>query len=50
LAAWRPLSICLNQLNRSMGMRDAYLFAVTDRVIEKLTFVDEICWHARLGG
>jgi hypothetical protein len=46
--AWRPLSVCLNQLNRSMGMRDAYPFSVADRVIEKLAFVHEICLRASL--
>ena len=50
LDAWRPLSVCLNQLNRSMGMRDAYPFAVADRVIEKLAFVHEICLLATLEG
>jgi hypothetical protein len=49
LDAWRPLSVCLNQLNRSLGIRDAYPFAVADRVIEKLTFVHEICLRATLG-
>lgn len=48
LDAWRSLSVCLNQLNRSMGMRDAYPFAVTDRVAEKLGFIHEICLHATL--
>jgi hypothetical protein len=50
LDAWRPLSVCLNQLNRSLGMRDAYPFAVADRVMEKLTFVHEICLRATLDG
>jgi hypothetical protein len=48
LDAWRPLSVCLNQLNRSMGMRDAYPFAATNRVIEKLGFIHEICLRAIL--
>jgi hypothetical protein len=39
LADWLPLAIALNQLNRSMGMRDVYPFALTDRVVEKLAFV-----------
>jgi hypothetical protein len=43
LAAWAPLTVCLNQLNRSMGMRDAYPFALSDKVAEKLRFVDDIC-------
>jgi hypothetical protein len=43
LAAWAPLTVCLNQLNRSMGMPDAYPFALSDKVAEKLRFVDDIC-------
>ncbi len=49
LEAWRPLCISLNQLNRSMGMRDAYPFAATERTIEKLTFVHEVVLRATLG-
>jgi hypothetical protein len=40
---WLPLSIVLNQLNRSMGMRDAYPFTLTARVVDKLAFVHELC-------
>jgi hypothetical protein len=43
LGDWLPLSVALNQLNRSMGMRDVYPFALTDRVVEKLAFVHRIC-------
>lgn len=43
LGDWLPLSVALNQLNRSMGMRDAYPFALTDRVVEKLGFVHRMC-------
>ncbi len=43
LGDWLPLSVALNQLNRSMGMRDVYPFALTDRVVEKLAFVHQIC-------
>jgi hypothetical protein len=46
---WLPLSVAFNQLNRSMGMRDAYPFALTGRVIEKLAFVHEICLSSRPG-
>jgi hypothetical protein len=46
LADWAPLTVCLNQLNRSMGMRDAYPFAITDRVAEKLAFVHDLCRRA----
>jgi hypothetical protein len=43
LADWAPLTVCLNQLNRSMGMRDAYPFAIPPRVAEKLAFVHDLC-------
>jgi hypothetical protein len=43
LADWLPLAVSLNQLNRSMGMRDAYPFALTQAAIDKLTFVHDIC-------
>jgi hypothetical protein len=50
LADWRPLTVCLNQLNRSMGMRDAYPFAITERVVEKLEFVHDLCREATARG
>jgi hypothetical protein len=36
----------LNQLNRSMGMRDIYPFALTNRVVDKLAFVHRLCLDA----
>ena len=49
LADWLPLTVALNQLNRSMGMRDAYPFAISDRVVEKLAFVHDVCRGAVAG-
>jgi hypothetical protein len=49
LADWAPLTVCLNQLNRSMGLRDAYPFALSAKVAEKLGFVDELCRHLVVG-
>ncbi len=49
LADWVPLTVCLNQLTRSMGMRDAYPFAITERVAEKLAFVHDLCRQATAG-
>ena len=46
LGDWLPLTVALNQLNRSMGMRDAYPFALTARVVDKLTFVHRVCLDA----
>ncbi|MDJ0652566.1 MAG: putative zinc-binding metallopeptidase [Xanthomonadales bacterium] len=37
---WRKLSITLNELNRSMGLADAYPFVVTPAIEEKLACVD----------
>lgn len=36
---WFELTVVMNALNRSMGLPDAYPFAITDRVKEKLCFV-----------
>ena len=33
------VSVILNELNRSMGVDDAYPFVLSDVVIDKLTFV-----------
>jgi hypothetical protein len=49
LADWLPLTVVLNQLNRSMGMRDAYPFALRSRVVEKLAFVHDVCLGAVAG-
>ena len=39
LADWTQLTQALNALNRSMGLRDAYPFALTKPATEKLRFV-----------
>ncbi|MET0791893.1 MAG: putative zinc-binding peptidase [Polyangiaceae bacterium] len=49
IAAWVPLTVALNSLNRSMGLQDAYPFVLGERVIEKLSFVHEIVGAARRG-
>ncbi len=36
---WIPLSIALNQMNRSMGKDDVYPFVIPPPVLEKLDFV-----------
>lgn len=38
---WRALAPSMNDLNRSMGLDDAYPFALTEAVIGKLAFVHE---------
>ena len=39
LNAWIQLTVVHNELNRSMGRRDAYPFMLSDVVIEKLKFI-----------
>ena len=42
LDEWTKLSVALNSLNRSMGAPDAYPFAISPRVAEKLGFVHRL--------
>ncbi|MDB5537375.1 MAG: hypothetical protein JWQ65_2250 [Devosia sp.] len=43
---WVPLASLLNNLNRTMGLPDAYPFILTPAVIEKLGFVHDLV-HAK---
>jgi hypothetical protein len=49
IAAWVPLTVALNSLNRSMGLPDIYPFVLADRVIEKLRFVHQVVERASSG-
>lgn len=49
VAAWFPLTLALNSLNRSMGLPDLYPFVLADRVLEKLAFVHEVVGRAAVG-
>ncbi|UCH74109.1 MAG: putative zinc-binding peptidase [Rhodospirillales bacterium] len=42
LTDWHELTVALNDLNRSMGLPDAYPFAISATVAEKLALVREI--------
>lgn len=42
LSAWTALTVALNSLSRSMGLRDAYPFALTQGVVDKLRFVHDL--------
>ncbi len=42
IAAWVPLTVALNSLNRSMGLPDLYPFVLADPVISKLRFVHRV--------
>jgi hypothetical protein len=46
--SWMRLTVVLNELNRSMGRRDAYPFVLSGVVVEKLKFIQElICSSTR---
>jgi hypothetical protein len=40
IAAWTRISLMLNELNRSIGKKDAYPFVINDVVAEKLEFIE----------
>ena len=42
VSIWRRLSVVLNELNRSIGVRDAYPFVVNSIVEDKLVYVDSV--------
>lgn len=42
LAGFTPLTLTLNELNRSMGLRDPYPFVLCPTAIDKLRFVHEV--------
>jgi hypothetical protein len=41
-AAWIPLTVALNSLNRSMGLSDPYPFALAKMAVEKVRFVHDV--------
>ena len=49
IAAWVPLTVALNSLNRSMGLPDLYPFVLADRVIAKLGFVHRVIERSASG-
>ncbi len=42
ISAWESLSVVLNCLNRSLGLRDAYPFVIAKPVVDKLAFIHEL--------
>jgi hypothetical protein len=47
IASWYPLTYVLNNLNRSMGLNDAYPFILSTPVVEKIRFVHDAIAGAR---
>ena len=42
IQSWRDLSVGFNELNRSMGLNDAYPFVINEKVAEKLQFANAV--------
>ena len=47
LASWRPVAYTINELNRSMGLSDAYPFEVSRVIRGKLHFVHMVILNFR---
>jgi hypothetical protein len=43
---WLPLTFAMNSLNRSMGHADLYPFVIPRRVMEKLNFINKVCYNS----
>lgn len=50
LAAWTPLTIAMNAMNRSMGTPDLYPFVLSAPVAQKLGFIHEVVHHRPVTG
>lgn len=48
IAAWVPLTVAINSINRSLGQPDLYPFVLTDAVIRKIDFIFRLIAHARV--
>jgi hypothetical protein len=44
---WLPLTLALNSINRSMGLKDLYPFVLSAPVIEKLRFIHQVIVETR---
>ncbi len=40
---WVPLTFAVNNLNRSMGYSDFYPFIISEKIVEKLSFIHDVC-------
>lgn len=49
LISWMRLTLAMNALNRSMGLRDAYPFYVSEKVSDKLRYVHSIVTDCEFG-
>jgi hypothetical protein len=47
IAAWIPLTVAINSINRSLGQPDLYPFVLTDAIVDKIDFVFRLISEAR---
>jgi len=45
--AWPPLTVAINEINRSLGQRDFYPFVLTAEILAKLAFVHALIASSR---
>jgi hypothetical protein len=48
IAAWVPLTVAINSINRSLGQPDLYPFVLTDAIVAKIDFVFRLIAEARV--
>lgn len=49
-SAWPPLTVAINEINRSLGQRDFYPFVLSEEVLSKLEFVHALILPSRVAG
>jgi hypothetical protein len=49
-SSWNTLTLAMNSLNRSMGLKDAYPFVLSAKVLQKLRYVHELIQARRAEG
>src|SRR5207245_360183 len=47
IASWFPLTYALNNLNRGLGLADAYPFVLSSAAVTKLRFVHDVVGRAK---
>ncbi|UVC09764.1 putative zinc-binding peptidase [Rhizobium sp. TH2] len=47
IAAWIPLTVAINSINRSLGQPDLYPFVLTDAIVRKIDFVFRLIANSR---
>jgi hypothetical protein len=46
LNLWLPFTFAMNSVNRSMGLHDLYPFVIRPKIVDKLSFIHDVCFAA----